>query len=118
MEVVELPDDLNEKLFEMLEVAKGTGKVRKGTNEVTKALERGEAKLVVIAADVQPPEVIMHLPLLAKEKKVPIVKVKSKEELGVATGITVPTASAAVVEPGDAKQALAELVKKIEEMSK
>ena len=117
MDGLELPQDLNEKLFEVLEVAKGTGKIRRGTNEVTKSLERGEAKLVVVAADCQPPEVIMHLPLLAKEKNVPVVKVKSKEELGVATGITIPTASAALVEAGDAKAAFADLIKKINELA-
>jgi large subunit ribosomal protein L7Ae len=116
MDILELPKDLNEKLYELLEISRSTGKIRRGTNEVTKSLERGEAKLVVVAGDVQPAEVVMHLPLLAKEKKIPVVKVSSKDELGVATGIAIPTASAAVVDAGDAKQLLAELTKKIGEM--
>jgi len=113
MDAVELPQEVNEKLYELLEIAKTSGKVRRGTNEVTKALERGEAKLVVIAGDVTPPEVIMHIPILSKEKKVPCAKVKSKEELGVAIGIMVPTASVCVVDPGKAKALLGELSKKI-----
>ncbi len=117
MDVVELPSELNEKLYELIEVSRATGKIRKGTNEVTKSLERGEAKLVIVAADVQPPEVIMHLPLLAKEKGIPVVKVKSKEELGVAAGLSVPTASAAITDPGEAKQMLVELSEKIKELS-
>ncbi len=117
MDAVELPQEVNERLFELLEISRSTGKVRKGTNEVTKALEKGEVQLVVVAADVQPAEVIMHLPLLAKEKKIPVVQVKSKEELGVATGLAVPTASVAVADPGDAKALLAEITKKIKELA-
>ncbi len=113
MDIIELPKDLNEKLFEVLEISRSSGKIRRGTNEVTKSLERNEAKLVVVAGDVTPAEVIMHLPLLCKEKKIPIVKVSSKDELGVATGIAIPTASAAVVDAGQAKALLAEVSKKI-----
>ena len=93
----------SEKALEAIEIARNTGKIKRGTNEVTKALERGTAKLVVYAKDVTPPEVVMHLPLLAKEKGVPCFEVKSKEELGAAAGIKVPTAAVVVVVEGDAK---------------
>lgn len=61
--------ELSEKAFEAIEVAKATGKIKKGTNEVTKALEKGIAKLVVIAKDVNPKEITMHIPVLAKKKE-------------------------------------------------
>ena len=57
-----------EKVYEAIELAKATGKLSKGANEATKALERGTAKLVAFASDVQPPEIVMHIPILAKEK--------------------------------------------------
>ena len=78
-----------EKAYEAIEVARTTGKIKKGTNEVTKQIERGNAKLVVYAKDVNPPEVVMHLPLLCKEKGIPCAEVPSKEELGAAAGIQV-----------------------------
>ena len=93
-----------EKAYEAVELAKATGKIRKGTNEVTKALEKGEAKLVVFAKDVNPREIVMHLPLLAKEHKVPCVEVPSKEELGSAAGIARPASAIVITDLGEAKK--------------
>ena len=99
------------KILHAVEIAKNTGKVRIGTNETTKAIERGIAKLVVIADDVQPKEVIMHLEPLCNEKKIPFVHVKNKLELGRASGIDVGTASIAIIELGDAKKDIEEIIK-------
>ena len=99
-----------EKVYEAIEVAKATGKIRKGSNEVTKVIERGEAKLVAYAKDTTPPEIIMHLPLLCKEKNIPCFEVPSKEELGAAAGLDVATASIAITKEGEAKPIIAELL--------
>lgn len=96
------------KGYEIVEIAKKTGKIKKGTNEVTKMLERGQAVAVVYASDVNPKEIVMHLPLLAKEKGIPAFEVPSKEELGVAAGLTKPTAAVAIIDAGDAKSILKE----------
>ncbi len=100
---VKLPDDLKKKVLNALAKVAESGKIRKGMNETTKAIERGIAKLVVISEDVDPPEVVMHLPLLCAEKKVPCAFVKTRAELGNAAGLEVPTSSIAVVEAGDAE---------------
>src|SRR3989338_5716105 len=102
----------SEKAYEAVEVARTTGKIKKGTNEVTKSIERGTAKLVVFAKDVNPPEVIMHIPLLCKEKGIPCVEVPSKEELGAAAGLQVGTNAIAVSEPGEASALIKEFNKK------
>ena len=99
-----------EKAYEAIEVARNTGKIKKGTNEVTKAIERGRAKLVVVATDINPPEVTMHLPLLCKEKSILYVEVPSKEELGAAAGVHVGTAAVAIVEEGESASILKELM--------
>lgn len=101
-----------DKIYEAVEVAKATGKLRKGTNETTKAIEKGEAKLVVAAKDVSPPEIIMHIPILCKEKGITCVEVPSKEELGAAAGLSVGTSSIAIVQEGEAKTIVKELVGK------
>ncbi len=98
-----------EKALEAVELARSTGKIKKGTNETTKALERGTAKLVVYAKDVQPAEVVMHLPLLAKEKGIPCIEVPSKEELGAAAGIKIPTGAIAIIAEGEAKAIIKDL---------
>jgi large subunit ribosomal protein L7Ae len=104
-----MADENMEKVYEAIEVAKATGKIKKGTNEVTKAIERGKAKLVAYAGDVNPPEITMHIPLLSKEKEVPCFKVPTREELGAAAGIDIPTVCVAIVEEGEAKPILKEL---------
>ena len=96
-------------IYQIVEKAKRTGKIEKGTNEVTKAIERGTAKLVVYAADVNPKEIVQHLPLLCDEKKIICKEVDSKQKLGIAVGIGVPTSSIAVVELGDAEADIAGL---------
>ncbi|MGC8969095.1 MAG: 50S ribosomal protein L7Ae [Conexivisphaera sp.] len=100
------PKELAETALEAVKQARMSGKVRRGANEVTKAVERGQAKLVIIAENVEPPEVVAHLPLLCEERKVPYLYVPSKEELGKASGIEVSAAAVAIVEPGEAKQLL------------
>lgn len=102
----------DDKVLHIVEIARNTGKIRIGTNEATKAIERGIAKLIVIADDVSPKEVVMHLPPLCDEKKVAYAHVKSKQELGRAAGIDVPTASIAIVDEGDAKKDIESLKKK------
>jgi len=97
--------------YEIVEIARKTGKVDKGTNEVTKAIERGQAKLVVIAEDVQPKEIVQHLPALCEEKGIPFVIVDSKKKLGVAVGINAASASVAIIDEGDAAGSIAELAK-------
>lgn len=100
------------EVLEVIETARETGKIRRGVNEVTKSLERGEAKVVVFAEDVDPPEIVMHLPALCDEKKVQFVKVPSKLELGRAAGIDVGTTAVAVVDAGEGKKQLAGILGK------
>ena len=91
-------------IYGIVEKARRTGKIEKGTNEVTKAIERGEAKLVVYAADVEPKEIVQHLPVLCKEKGIKCVEVDSKQKLGIAVGIPVKASSVAIVNAGDAEK--------------
>ncbi|MFB6218347.1 MAG: 50S ribosomal protein L7Ae [Halobacteriaceae archaeon] len=98
------PADLQDRAIEALEVARDTGSVKKGTNETTKAIERGNAALVYIAEDVQPEEIVLHLPELADEKGIPYVFVEAQDDIGHAAGLEVGSAAAAVVDAGDAEE--------------
>ena len=99
----ESPKESIDKTYEAIELAKKTGKIKKGINEVTKVIERGQAKLVAIAKDVNPQEVIMHIPPLCEEKGVKFVIVPSKEDLGAAAGLQVGTTAVVILQEGDAK---------------
>ncbi len=112
----EVPPEVAEKAYEILAVARQTGKIRKGTNETTKAVERGLARLVLIAEDVDPPEIVAHLPLLCEERKVPYVYVPSKERLGKAAGIEASAASACIIDPGQAAAELENLIRQVNEI--
>ena len=106
----ETPEDLDSPILQALRVAAQTGKVRKGTNEATKAIERGISKLIVIAEDVEPPEVVAHLPLICEEQNAAYAFVPSKQELGKALGIEVTSAAAAILDAGDAQHIIDEVV--------
>ena len=88
--------------YNIIEKARKTGKIDKGTNEVTKAIERGVAKVVFYAADVSPKEIVAHLAVISKEKGIPCFEVDSKQKLGIAVGIPVSTSSVAIIEEGEA----------------
>ena len=106
------PADIQTKALHTVEVARQSGGVKKGVNETTKAIERSNAKLVVIAEDVDPEEIVMHLPPLCEEKRISFVFVASKKDLGKAAGLSVPTASVAITNAGAAEEALKEIVSK------
>jgi large subunit ribosomal protein L7Ae len=105
----ETPSDVADKALQLVQVASETGKIRVGTNEVTKSSERAEAKLVVMAEDVDPVEILVHVPMLCEEKRIPYLYVGKKQRLGQAAGLSKSAASVAVVEPGEAKSLLDEL---------
>ena len=113
-----VPKEVADAAYEALQIATRTGSVRKGTNETTKAVERAHAKLVVIAEDVDPPEVVAHLPILCDERKIPYVFVSSKQKIGSAVGIDVPAAAACIVEVGEAASLVKEITKRVEEQRK
>ncbi len=110
--------ELADAAYEALQIASKTGAVRKGTNETTKAIERSNAKLVIIAEDVDPPEVVAHLPLLSEERKIPYLFVPNKEKIGSALGIDVPAAAACIVKEGDATGIVKEIIARIEQLKR
>ena len=114
----DVPKEIADKAYEALEIARDTGKIGKGTNEVTKTIERGNALLVFIAEDIDPPEIAAHLPVLADEKERPYVYLPTKDELGEAAGLNVGTASACIMDAGEADELVNEVVEKVEELKK
>jgi large subunit ribosomal protein L7Ae len=105
----ETPKELSDKAYSVAEIAREGGKIKKGTNEVTKAVERGDAAIVIMAVDVNPPEILAHLPALCEERNVPYVYVPSKAELGNSIGLEKPTASIAITDVGKGKPILDEI---------
>ena len=94
-------------IYEIVEKARKTGKIEKGANEATKASERGTAKLVVYAADVDPKQIVQHLPIICKEKDILCIEADSKKKLGLAAGINVGCTAVAVIDAGSADKEIA-----------
>lgn len=110
------PEELQSKSLEAVELARTTGSVKKGTNETTKTIERGMAKLVLISEGVTPEEIAMHLPPLCEEKGIPYVYVKNQRDLGAACGINKGCVSAAIVDPGKAGETIKEVLEELKKL--
>ncbi len=111
------PKNIIDKTLDLVELARQTGKVRKGTNEVTKLVERSEAKFVVMAEDVSPEEILAHMPILCKERNVPFSYVPTKVELGKISGLDKPTASVAITDLGNGEEIFKDLSKEVNKLS-
>ena len=61
-------EDLNKNILDLVQQALNYKQLKKGANEATKALNRGKAELILMAADTEPIEILMHLPLLCEDK--------------------------------------------------
>jgi len=109
----EIPKELSDKILQAIQDIRTGGKIRKGTNEATKSVERNEAKFVAIAADVNPPEIIQHIPMLCDEKRIPYAFVPSKNDLGAAAGLPVGTSAIAIASAGEAAKKLQQVVEQI-----
>jgi len=109
----ECSKEISDLIYDALEITRATGKLKRGTNEVTKNIERNLAKFVVIAEDVEPPEILMHIPMLCDEKKIPYGYVPSKIQLGKCAGLDVSTISVSVIEYGESENMFKQIISKI-----
>ena len=93
----ETPKDVQDSVYELVKlVGNGNGRLKKGSNEVTKAAERGTAKMVVMAENVNPAELLAHVPLICKEKKIPFIYVEDQAYLAEAAGMNSGAKTAAI----------------------
>jgi ribosomal protein L7Ae-like RNA K-turn-binding protein len=80
-------EKLTAGILDLVQQAANYKQLKKGANEATKTLNRGVSEVIVMAADAEPLEIILHLPLLCEDKNVPYVFVASKVALGRACGV-------------------------------
>ena len=93
----ETPKDVQDSVYELVKlVGNGNGRLKKGSNEVTKAAERGTAKMVVMAENVNPAELLAHIPLICKEKNIPFIYVEDQTYLAEAAGMNSGAKTAAI----------------------
>ncbi|KAL7427032.1 hypothetical protein ACHAXM_000676 [Skeletonema potamos] len=88
--------DLTIALLDLVQQATNYKQTKKGANEATKTLNRGISEIIIMAADAEPIEILLHLPLLCEDKNVPYVFVPSKVALGRACGVSRPVISCSI----------------------
>ncbi|KAF8652368.1 hypothetical protein AX16_004397 [Volvariella volvacea WC 439] len=95
--------ELTNSILELVQQATSYKQMKKGANEATKTLNRGIAEFIILTADTEPLEILLHLPLLCEEKNVPYVFVPSKAALGRACNVSRPVIAASVT-TGESKE--------------
>ncbi|MFX0059517.1 MAG: ribosomal L7Ae/L30e/S12e/Gadd45 family protein [Candidatus Hodarchaeota archaeon] len=118
---IKVPDDLKNEIKNKLATIAETrdSKIRKGMNEVTKSIERNVAKIVVMAEDVSPPEILFHIPLLCEEKMVPYGYISTKKELGNVVRLNISASAIAIENVGTGNDNILDgIIKKLEALKK
>lgn len=87
---------LSQQILDLVQQAQNLRQLKKGANETTKTLARGISEFIIMAADTEPIEILLHLPLLCEDKNVPYVFVPSKAALGRACGVSRPVIAASI----------------------
>jgi len=87
---------LTNSILDLVQQAGQYKQLKKGANEATKTLNRGVAEFIILTADTEPLEILLHLPLLCEEKNVPYVFIPSKAALGRACNVSRPVIAASV----------------------
>ncbi|CAA7259787.1 unnamed protein product [Cyclocybe aegerita] len=82
---------LVKKLHKAIKKASKARQVKRGVKEVVKGIRKGEKGLLVLAADINPIDIVSHLPVMSEEAQIPYIFVSSKEELGHASSTKRPT---------------------------
>eukprot|EP00549_Striatella_unipunctata_P024983 CAMPEP_0118698808 /NCGR_PEP_ID=MMETSP0800-20121206/15448_1 /TAXON_ID=210618 ORGANISM="Striatella unipunctata, Strain CCMP2910" /NCGR_SAMPLE_ID=MMETSP0800 /ASSEMBLY_ACC=CAM_ASM_000638 /LENGTH=124 /DNA_ID=CAMNT_0006598753 /DNA_START=27 /DNA_END=401 /DNA_ORIENTATION=- len=88
--------DLTIALLDLVQQATNYKQTKKGANEATKTLNRGISEVIIMAADAEPIEILLHLPLLCEDKNVPYVFLPSKIALGRACGVARPVIACSI----------------------
>lgn len=87
---------LTNQILDLVQQSSHYKQLKKGANEATKTLNRGICEFIVMTADVEPIEIVLHLPLLCEDKNVPYVFVPSKIALGRACGVSRPVVACSI----------------------
>eukprot|EP00298_Acanthocystis_sp_HF-20_P029909 c8884_g1_i1.p1 GENE.c8884_g1_i1~~c8884_g1_i1.p1 ORF type:complete len:128 (+),score=28.45 c8884_g1_i1:24-407(+) len=90
-------DHLTVKILEIIQQATNYKQLKKGANEAIKTLNRGECDLIIMAADAEPIEILMNIPIQCELKNVPYIFVPSKVDLGRACGVSRPVIACSVI---------------------
>lgn len=111
------PSTLQDQALDVLEAAHETGRINFGKNDTERSIEDQQSDLVYIAEDIDPEDVVDHLPDLADKKDIPYLFIEQEDDLADAVSYGGPhCSSATIIDAGDASQELEDVITKIEEL--
>lgn len=90
-------------ILDLIQQAQSNKQLKKGANEVTKSVSRSTAEFVILAADAEPLEILLHIPLLCEDKNIPYVFVPSKSDLGRSCDVSRPVVACSVIIDNDSR---------------
>mmetsp|Transcript_6277 Transcript_6277/g.8206 ORF Transcript_6277/g.8206 Transcript_6277/m.8206 type:complete len:133 (-) Transcript_6277:323-721(-) len=110
--------ELTVSIYDLVQQSSNYKQLKKGANEATKTLNRGISEFIVMAADTEPLEILLHLPLLCEDKNVPYVFVPSKIALGRACGVSRPVIACSITtnEASQLKEQIQRIKDQIEQL--
>lgn len=100
-EYMPVNDEKAKKIYDLVMSMDKSKNIKKGINEVTKCINKGTAKLVIIAVDAEPPEITYSLPILCEDKGINYIHIQSKRALGKACSIERPVVACCIYVPRD-----------------
>lgn len=108
------PEELSVTILSTIQRAAGLQAIKRGANEVLKHVNKGRCTVVVLAADSEPLEIVLHLILVCEDKGCPYVFLPSKEAIGRACGVSVPVIAAAVIKHDALKDSCESILRSVE----
>ncbi|KAL4466478.1 hypothetical protein ABPG72_016619 [Tetrahymena utriculariae] len=97
------PAKLEKKILKLTKKQVKTKNIKRGVKEVVKAIRKGATGVCIMAADISPPDVLSHIPVICENKDIPYAFVKSRMELGTAAETKKPTSVVLLTAPENAK---------------
>lgn len=88
------------RIYKLVKKSSQVKQTRRGVKEVVKALRKGAKGFCVIAGDINPVDVVTHLPIMCEDRHIPYMYIPSKHDLGAAAATKRPT-SCILVTPKD-----------------
>ncbi|KAH0570187.1 Ribosomal protein L7Ae [Spironucleus salmonicida] len=89
--------NLEGQIYNLIETAQKQSSLKVGINEATKQAMRGQAALIIIAANASPLEVALALPLVCEDKGIPYVFVSEQEGIGRAAQVSRSAGAVAIL---------------------
>ncbi|KAK9506347.1 hypothetical protein O3M35_008302 [Rhynocoris fuscipes] len=105
---------LTKKIYKLIKKAsKNREYCKTGLKLVQSAIRKGATGLVILAGDVSPVDVMIHLPAVCEDKEIPYCYVPSKDDIGTAMGVTRGVITVLILDNPEIQELYAEILDEV-----